>query len=89
MILIVSDARVELQQMGRNQLKFFHSQTTFCHSSRSIHPSRHRIHQQPHSRNGPDFKSETFRVLKNNEIKQFGEYRTQRLVLAAWDKMFK
>lgn len=38
---------------------------------------------------GPDFKSETFRVLKNNEIKQFGEYRTQRLVLAAWDKMFK
>jgi hypothetical protein len=37
---------------------------------------------------GPDFPSETFRVLKNNEIKQFGEYRTQRLVLEAWDKMF-
>jgi hypothetical protein len=36
---------------------------------------------------GPDFPSETFRVLKNNEIKQFGEYRTQRLVLAAWDKL--
>ncbi|BAZ08880.1 hypothetical protein NIES4071_06860 [Calothrix sp. NIES-4071] len=28
---------------------------------------------------GADFPSETFRVLKNNEIKQFGEYRTQRL----------
>ncbi|EKE96446.1 Eco57I restriction-modification methylase domain-containing protein, partial [Tolypothrix sp. PCC 7601] len=38
---------------------------------------------------GEDFPSETFRVLKNNEIKQFGEYRTQRLVLDAWDKMFK
>ncbi|AHJ27034.1 hypothetical protein [Nodularia spumigena] len=38
---------------------------------------------------GADFPSETFRVLKNNEIKQFGEYRTQRLVLEAWDRMFK
>ena len=37
---------------------------------------------------GEDFPSETFRVLKNNEIKQFGEYRTQRLVLESWDKMF-
>ncbi|WP_016948779.1 N-6 DNA methylase [Anabaena sp. PCC 7108] len=36
---------------------------------------------------GADFPSETFRVLKNNEIKQFGEYRTQRLVLEAWDRM--
>jgi hypothetical protein len=34
---------------------------------------------------GPDFPSETFRVLKNNKIKKYGEYRTQRLVLAAWD----
>ena len=25
----------------------------------------------------PDYPSETFRVLKNNEIRQFGEYRTQ------------
>jgi hypothetical protein len=32
--------------------------------------------------------SETFRVLKNNEIRQFGEYRTQRLVLEAWDRLF-
>ncbi|WYL93593.1 MAG: DNA methyltransferase [Gloeotrichia echinulata IR180] len=38
---------------------------------------------------GEDFPSETFRVLKNNEIKQFGEYRTRRLVLEAWDRMFK
>ena len=37
---------------------------------------------------GPDYPSETFRVLKNNEIRQFGEYRTQRLVLEAWDRLF-
>lgn len=35
---------------------------------------------------GPDYPSETFRVLKNNETRAFGEYRTQRLVLAAWDR---
>jgi hypothetical protein len=34
---------------------------------------------------GPDFPGETFRVLKEKEIKQYGEYRTRRLVLAAWD----
>ncbi len=36
---------------------------------------------------GPDYPSETFRVLKNSEIRKFGEYRTQRLVLDAWDRM--
>ncbi len=35
---------------------------------------------------GKDYPSETFRVLKKNEEREFGEYRTQRLVLAAWDK---
>lgn len=35
---------------------------------------------------GKDFPSETFRVLKKNEIKLYGEYRTQRLVLEAWDR---
>nr|WP_230967692.1 N-6 DNA methylase [Nostoc commune] len=38
---------------------------------------------------GADFPSETFRVLKNNEIKKFGEYRTQRLVLEAWDRIIR
>lgn len=36
---------------------------------------------------GEDYPSETFRVLKNKEEKEFGEYRTQRLVLEAWDKL--
>ncbi|MCS6958996.1 MAG: N-6 DNA methylase [Pseudanabaenaceae cyanobacterium SKYGB_i_bin29] len=36
---------------------------------------------------GADFPSETFRVLKEKEIKQYGEYRTRCLVLEAWDRM--
>lgn len=36
---------------------------------------------------GADYPSETFRVLKDREIREFGEYRTQRLVLAAWDAL--
>ena len=37
---------------------------------------------------GEDFPGETFRVLKNNEIRKYGEYRTRRLVLEAWDRLF-
>ena len=36
---------------------------------------------------GPDFPGETFRVLKEKETGKFGEYRTRRLVLEAWDKL--
>ncbi|ANK82134.1 MAG: restriction endonuclease [Rhizobiales bacterium NRL2] len=36
---------------------------------------------------GPDYPSETFRVLKEKEIRKYGEYRTRRLVLEAWDRM--
>ena len=36
---------------------------------------------------GPDFPGEAFRVLKNNEIKKYGQYRTRRLVLEAWDRL--
>jgi very-short-patch-repair endonuclease len=37
---------------------------------------------------GENFPGETFRVLKEKEIEQFGEYRTRRLVLEAWDRLF-
>ena len=37
---------------------------------------------------GSDFPGETFRVLKEKEIRLYGEYRTRRLVLEAWDRMF-
>jgi Eco57I restriction-modification methylase len=35
---------------------------------------------------GADYPSETFRVLQKNEIAKYGEYRTARLVLAAYDR---
>lgn len=35
---------------------------------------------------GPGCINETFRVLKDNEIREFGEYRTKRLVLESWYK---
>lgn len=36
---------------------------------------------------GDDYPSETFRVLKNSEMREFGEYRTARLVLREFDRM--
>ena len=36
---------------------------------------------------GPDYPSETFRLLKEKEIRTHGEYRTRRVVLAARDRM--
>jgi hypothetical protein len=35
---------------------------------------------------GKSYPTETFRVLKNNDIKKYGEFRTSRLVLDAWDR---
>lgn len=36
---------------------------------------------------GADFPGETFRVLKDKEIRKYGEYRTRRLVLEAWERL--
>ena len=38
---------------------------------------------------GPDYPSETFRVLKDSEIAKYGTYRTRDLVLAAYDNLCK
>jgi uncharacterized protein (DUF433 family) len=43
----------------------------------------------PHDVYDPDFPGETFRVLKEKEIRLFGEYRTRRLVLEAWERLNK
>jgi hypothetical protein len=42
----------------------------------------------PKEVHGEDFPGKTFRLLKEQEIKQFSEYRTRRLVLETWDRMF-
>ena len=41
----------------------------------------------PANTHGPDYPTETFRGLKRNEIERYGEYRTQRLVLEAFDRL--
>jgi len=46
---------------------------------------RYTLRIDPKEVHGEDFHGETFRVLKEKEVKQFGEYRTRRLVLEAWD----
>ena len=43
----------------------------------------------PKEVHGEDFPGETFRVLKEKEIRLHGEYRTRRLVLEAWDRLSK
>ncbi len=34
-----------------------------------------------------DFPGETFRVLREREMREYGEYRTRRLVLQAWERL--
>ena len=41
----------------------------------------------PAKAKGPGYPSETFRVLKEKEIRHYDEYRTERLVLEAWKQM--
>ncbi len=43
---------------------------------------RHLLPAEP----AEDFPRLTFRALKQKEEKQFGEYRTRRLVLEAWER---
>ena len=41
----------------------------------------------PADSHGESYPSETFRGLKRNETERYGEYRTQRLVLTAFDRL--
>jgi hypothetical protein len=56
------------------------------HSGPPFRPDRSHI-LGPSGVTGNDYPRETFRVLKNGELRGFGEYRTYRLVLAAWDTL--
>lgn len=40
----------------------------------------------PESVMGKNYPSQTFPVLKGKELREYGEYRTMRLVLEAWDR---
>jgi hypothetical protein len=41
----------------------------------------------PKEVHGEAFPGETFRVLKDKEIRVYGEFRTRRLVLEAWGRL--
>ncbi len=41
----------------------------------------------PQDVNGPEFPGETFKVLKEKELRLYGEYKTKRLVLEAWERL--
>jgi hypothetical protein len=45
----------------------------------------HRLPAEP----ATDFPGETFRVLKEKEERKYGEYRTRRLVLEAWERLWE
>lgn len=59
----------------------------FCARAYGLTRDELRYILDPADVKGADYPSETFRVLKSNEIRKFGEYRTGRLVLDAWDRM--
>ncbi|WP_372090745.1 N-6 DNA methylase [Tistrella mobilis] len=44
---------------------------------------------EPAKVKGANYPSETFRVLKEREVRLYGEYRTESLVLEAWKRMEK
>jgi hypothetical protein len=46
---------------------------------------RFTLRVDPKEVHGEDFPGEAFRVLKEKEVRLYGEYRTSRLVLEAWD----
>ncbi|WP_041570031.1 hypothetical protein [Chloracidobacterium thermophilum] len=57
------------------------------HSPLAPEPLATRHSPTSHSPSAHTFPGETFRVLKEKEIRQFGEYRTRRLVLEAWARL--
>lgn len=50
-------------------------------------PRRAARHLRPPDVMGDDYPSETYRVLNNKELPEFGEYRTLRLVSESWNTL--
>jgi hypothetical protein len=48
-----------------------------------------RAEDPPDAPRPTSFPGETFRVLKDREMREYGESRTKRLVLAAWDALHR
>lgn len=76
-----------LLNWGDKQLKVFDFRLNLVYQYANFTRTRDELRYilDPADVMGADYPSETFRVLKNSELRVFGEYRTQRMVLAAWD----
>jgi hypothetical protein len=61
----------------------------YCANLYSLDERDLRYILDPADIHGSDFPGETFRVLKEKEIARFGEYRTRRLVLEAWERLHR
>ena len=89
------EQRAELQQLGAQQPWIYNPErrailqaeldAIFAHLY-GLNTEDLRYILDPEDVCGKGCINETFRVLKDNEIRQYGEYRTKRLVLEAWNK---
>ncbi|CAG0971045.1 hypothetical protein ANRL3_01502 [Anaerolineae bacterium] len=66
---------------------YFHGKTTTYARLDGLTRDELRYILDPKDVYGDNFPGETFRVLKDKEMRQYGEYRTRRLVLEKWDGM--
>jgi len=71
--------------MAQNEVRLV---SRFLNRSARISRDELRYILDPADVKGESYPSETFRGLKRNEEAAFnGDYRTARLILAAWDRM--
>ncbi|MDP2777629.1 MAG: hypothetical protein Q8O48_08285 [Anaerolineales bacterium] len=56
-----------------------------CQSSQDVHELVYTANDLPPFAEDMVYHGEPFRVLKDKEVRLYGEYRTSRLMLAEWD----
>ena len=86
---------------GLKRLRELFNDPLLIRSSEGMKPTERALDLQPRVRQilaetqylleprdvlGPDSTAETFAALRQAEEREFGEYRTRRLVLEAWDR---
>lgn len=90
---LTDEHKTELPQLGRKEPWIFHPERRAVLQAEldaiighlyGLNTEDMRYILDPEDVCGPGCINETFRVLKDNEIRQYGEYRTKRLVMDAW-----
>lgn len=80
-------AEYSKERSGRDPLAIQNSSVVIYAKLYGLTTEELRYILDPQDVYGPDFPGETFRVLKDKEIRKYGEYRTRRLVLEAWKRL--